>query len=136
MFNNLRRFIDKIKPNFVEGGKFAWLQSTFEAFETFAFTPNRVTKCGCHVRDAIDLKRAMITVVIALLPAMLFGMWNIGYQSALHSTDWPYPLDGCHNVAALLYCFWFGFLRNAAHVGGVVYRGLEHRIHFCPNPAS
>ena len=111
MFNNLRRFIDKIKPNFVEGGKFAWLQSTFEAFETFAFTPNRVTKCGCHVRDAIDLKRAMITVVIALLPAMLFGMWNIGYQSALHSTDWPYPLDGCHNVAALLYCFWFGFLR-------------------------
>ena len=74
MFNNLRRFIDKIKPNFLEGGKFAWLQSTFEAFETFAFTPNRVTKCGCHVRDAIDLKRAMITVVIALVPAMLFGM--------------------------------------------------------------
>ena len=69
--NGLRRFIDKIKPNFVEGGKFAWLQSTFEAFETFAFTPNRVTKRGCHVRDAIDLKRAMITVVIALAPAML-----------------------------------------------------------------
>ena len=111
MFNNLRHFIDKIKPNFVEGGKFAWLQSTFEAFETFAFTPNRVTKRGCHVRDAIDLKRAMITVVIALAPAMLFGMWNIGYQTALHSTDWPYPLDGCHNVAALLYCLWFGFLR-------------------------
>ena len=111
MFNNLRRFIDKIKPNFVEGGKFAWLQSTFEAFETFAFTPNRVTKSGCHVRDAIDLKRAMIVVVIALVPAMLFGMWNIGYQTALHSPDWPYPLYGCHNVAALLYCFWFGFLR-------------------------
>ena len=111
MFNNLRRFIDKIKPNFVEGGKFAWLQSTFEAFETFAFTPNRVTKSGCHVRDAIDLKRAMIVVVIALVPAMLFGMWNIGYQTALHSPDWPYPLYGCHNVVALLYCFWFGFLR-------------------------
>ena len=111
MFSKLRSFIDKIKPNFVEGGKFAWLQSTFEAFETFAFTPNRVTKNGCHVRDAIDLKRAMIMVVIALVPAMLFGMWNIGYQTALHSTDWPYPLDGCHNVAALLYCLWFGFLR-------------------------
>ena len=109
--NSIRRFIDKIKPNFTEGGKFAWLQSTFEAFETFAFTPNRVTKNGCHVRDAIDLKRAMIMVVIALVPAMLFGMWNIGYQTALHSTDWPYPLDGCHNVAALLYCLWFGFLR-------------------------
>lgn len=111
MFGKLRSFIDKIKPNFTEGGKFAWLQSTFEAFETFAFTPNRVTKSGCHVRDAIDLKRAMIMVVIALVPAMLFGMWNIGYQTALHSTDWPYPLDGCHNVAALLYCLWFGFLR-------------------------
>jgi len=111
MFGKLRSFIDKIKPNFTEGGKFAWLQSTFEAFETFAFTPNRVIKSGCHVRDAIDLKRAMIMVVIALVPAMLFGMWNIGYQTALHSTDWPYPLDGCHNVAALLYCLWFGFLR-------------------------
>ena len=66
MFNNLRRFIDKIKPNFVESGRFAWLQSTFEAFETFAFTPNRVTKRGCHVRDAVDLKRAMITVVTRL----------------------------------------------------------------------
>lgn len=111
MFGKLRSFIDKIKPNFTEGGKFSWLQSTFEAFETFAFTPNRVTKNGCHVRDAVDLKRAMIMVVIALVPAMLFGMWNIGYQTALHSTDWPYPLDGCHNVAALLYCLWFGFLR-------------------------
>ena len=108
MFNNLRRFIDKIKPNFVEGGKFAWLQSTFEAFETFAFTPNRVTKRGCHVRDAVDLKRAMITVVIALIPAMLFGMWNIGYQTALHSAKWPYELG---TVAGFWYCLWFGFLR-------------------------
>ena len=106
--NSIRRFIDKIKPNFVEGGKFAWLQSTFEAFETFAFTPNRVTKRGCHVRDAIDLKRAMIMVVIALVPAMLFGMWNIGYQTALHSTDWPYELG---SVASWWYCLWFGFLR-------------------------
>ena len=108
MFNNLRRFVDKIKPNFVEGGKFAWLQSTFEAFETFAFTPNRVTKRGSHVRDAIDLKRAMIMVVIALVPAMLFGMWNIGYQTSLHATDWPYELG---TVASWWYCLWFGFLR-------------------------
>ena len=104
----LRRFIDKIKPNFVEGGKFAWLQSTFEAFETFAFTPNRVTKRGCHVRDAIDLKRAMITVVIALVPAMLFGMWNIGYQTSLHAADWPYELG---TTASWWYCLWFGFMR-------------------------
>ena len=64
MFEKLRSFVDKIKPNFVEGGKFAWLQSTFEAFETFAFTPNTVTKKGSHVRDAVDMKRAMITVVV------------------------------------------------------------------------
>ena len=105
MFNNLRRFVDKIKPNFVEGGKFAWLQSTFEAFETFAFTPNRVTKRGSHVRDAIDLKRAMIMVVIALVPAMLFGMWNIGYQ---HYLSAPETLN---SQLSTLNCFWFGFLR-------------------------
>ena len=106
--NGLRTFIDKIKPNFTEGGRFAWLQSTFEAFETFAFTPNRVTKRGCHVRDAIDLKRAMITVVIALVPAMLFGMWNIGYQTSLHAADWPYELG---TTASWWYCLWFGFMR-------------------------
>ena len=108
MFNNLRHIIDRIKPTFSEGGKFAWLQSTFEAFETFAFTPNRVTKRGCHVRDAVDLKRSMIIVVIALMPAMLFGMWNIGYQTSLHATDWPFEAG---TVANFFYCFWFGFLR-------------------------
>ena len=105
---SLRRFFDRIKPTFSEGGKLSWLQSTFEAFETFAFTPNRVTKNGCHVRDAVDLKRAMITVVIALVPAMLFGMWNIGYQTALRTSDWPYELG---TSACFWYCLWFGFLR-------------------------
>ncbi|MBQ0015798.1 MAG: NADH:ubiquinone reductase (Na(+)-transporting) subunit B [Bacteroidales bacterium] len=110
MFDNLRTYIDKIKPTFSEGGKFPWLHSTFEAFETFAFTPNRVTVRGSHVRDAVDLKRAMITVVFALLPALLFGMWNIGYQTAIHSEAgmWPYELGTC---ACFWYCLWFGFLR-------------------------
>ena len=109
MFNNIRRFVDKIKPNFVEGGKFAWLQSTFEAFETFAFTPNRVTKRGSHVRDAIDLKRAMIMVVIALVPAMLFGMWNIGYQ---HYQAVPETFNfQLSTFNFFWYCLWFGFLR-------------------------
>ena len=89
-------------------GKWAWLGSTYEAFHTFAFTPNRVTTKGCHVRDAIDLKRAMIIVVFALMPAMLFGMWNIGYQASLHATDWPYPLG---SVASWIFCFVFGFIR-------------------------
>ena len=79
----LRRYVSKIKPNFVEGGKFAWLQSTFEAFESFLFVPDATTKRGCQIRDAVDLKRTMITVVIALMPALLFGIWNIGYQHYL-----------------------------------------------------
>ena len=79
----LRRYVSKIKPNFVEGGCFAWLQSTFEAFESFLFVPDETTKQGCQIRDAIDLKRTMITVVIALMPALLFGIWNIGYQHYL-----------------------------------------------------
>ena len=109
MFNNLRRFFDKHKPTFSEGGKLPWLGSTFEAFETFAFTPNRVTKRGCHVRDAVDLKRAMITVVIALIPAMLFGMWNIGYQHYLAA---PQTLNSqLSTLNYFWYCFWFGFLR-------------------------
>ena len=108
MFNNLRHIIDRIKPTFSEGGKLAWLHSTFEAFETFAFTPNRVTKRGCHVRDAVDLKRSMIIVVVALMPAMLFGMWNIGYQTSLHATDWPFEAG---TAANFFYCFWFGILR-------------------------
>lgn len=79
----LRKYVSKIKPNFVEGGRFAWLQSTFEAFESFLFVPDETTKQGCQIRDAIDLKRTMITVVIALMPALLFGIWNIGYQHYL-----------------------------------------------------
>lgn len=78
--SKLRGYVDSIKPNFTKDGKFAWLQSTFEAFESFLFVPDTTTKHGCQIRDAIDMKRTMITVVIALMPALLFGIWNIGYQ--------------------------------------------------------
>ncbi len=108
MFDNLRGLIDKIKPTFSEGGKAAWLGSTFEAFETFLFTPNTTTARGSHVRDGIDLKRAMITVVVALMPALLFGMWNIGYQTSLRAEQWPFELG---TAASFWYCLWFGFLR-------------------------
>ncbi|HNW90255.1 MAG TPA: NADH:ubiquinone reductase (Na(+)-transporting) subunit B [Bacteroidales bacterium] len=76
----LRQFIDKIKPNFQEGGKFEKLNSTFDAFESFLYVPKKVTLQGSHIRDAVDLKRTMLLVIIALMPAMLFGMWNVGYQ--------------------------------------------------------
>ncbi len=99
--NSLRRFVDKIKPNFEKGGRFAYLQSTFEAFETFLFVPDTVTKKGVHIRDAMDMKRTMIVVVIALLPALLFGMWNTGFQNSL----------AIGIERALLENFWFGFLK-------------------------
>jgi len=79
----LRNIVDKIKPNFEKGGRMAMFHSTFEAFETMMFVPNKVTNKGSHIRDAVDLKRTMFVVIVALTPALLFGMWNVGYQNAL-----------------------------------------------------
>jgi len=97
----LRNYIDKIKPNFQKGGRFEMFESTFEAFETFLFVPNTVTTKGSHIRDSIDLKRTMIFVVIALLPTMLFGMWNVGYQHSLSIGE----------TWSLWETFWYGFLK-------------------------
>ncbi len=77
---NVRNIIDRIKPTFEKGGKLAFLHSTFDAFETFMFVPATTTKRGAHVRDCVDIKRVMIIMVLALIPAFLFGTWNIGYQ--------------------------------------------------------
>jgi Na+-transporting NADH:ubiquinone oxidoreductase subunit B len=76
----LRNTLDKIKPNFSKGGKLSFLHSTFDALETFLFVPNHTTSKGAHIRDGIDLKRTMFMVVIAMVPAMIFGMWNVGFQ--------------------------------------------------------
>ncbi|MDY4790932.1 MAG: NADH:ubiquinone reductase (Na(+)-transporting) subunit B [Bacteroidales bacterium] len=76
----VRDFLDKIKPNFEKGGKFPWLHSTFDAFETFAFVPKTTTTSGAHFRDAMDMKRTMTMVILALMPALLFGTYNIGFQ--------------------------------------------------------
>ena len=91
----LRKFVDKIKPTFSEGGKLSFLASTFDAFETFLFVPNTTTSRGAHIRDCNDMKRTMIVVVVALMPALLFGMYNTGYQVGM--TGWA--------------AFWFGFLK-------------------------
>ena len=72
--------MDKQKPKFDKGGKFQKLHSVFTGFESFLFVPNRTTVSGCNIRDAVDLKRTMIIVVVALIPALLFGMYNVGYQ--------------------------------------------------------
>lgn len=76
----LRNILDNLKPNFEKGGKFPWLHSTFDAFETFAFVPKTTTSSGAHFRDALDMKRTMTMVILALMPALLFGTYNIGYQ--------------------------------------------------------
>ncbi len=98
----LRKFIDKVKPNFEKGGKYEKWHSVFESLETFLYVPGTVTKKGSHIRDAVDLKRTMSVVIIALLPALLFGMWNVGYYHFLSigQTD-----------VTLWEQFWYGFLK-------------------------
>jgi Na+-transporting NADH:ubiquinone oxidoreductase subunit B len=97
----LRKQLDKVKPHFQKGGRFEKLHSTFDAFETFLFVPDRVTERGSHIRDPIDLKRTMIIVVVAMIPTLLFGMWNTGYQHHL-----AFGIE-----AGFWENFWFGFLR-------------------------
>ena len=104
---NLRKLVDRIKPTFEKGGKLGFLHSTFDAFETFLFVPNTVTTKGSHVRDCVDLKRVMIMVVLALVPAMLFGIWNVGYQYYMSTVEnfdaaanfWPIV---CHGLIKVL----------------------------------
>lgn len=98
---SLRNYLDKIKPHFEKGGKFEKFESTFEAFETFMFVPDTVTKKGTHVRDSNDMKRTMAIVVFALVPTVLFGMWNVGLQH----------FNATGQEGTLFELFWFGFLR-------------------------
>jgi Na+-transporting NADH:ubiquinone oxidoreductase subunit B len=78
-----RNILNVAKPHFETGGKLEKLYPAYDAFETFLFVPDHTSKSGSHIHDAIDLKRTMFSVIIALLPALLFGMWNIGYQHFL-----------------------------------------------------
>ena len=89
---------------FEKGGKLHFLHSTVDAFETFLRVPGTVARKGAHVRDSIDLKRIMIIAVISVVPAALFGMWNVGYQHALAVQGPGAPIDILGN-------FWFGFLK-------------------------
>ena len=74
----LRNYIDKLKPHFEKGGKLEKFHSVFDGFETFLFVPNTTSKSGVHMHDARDSKRTMSIVILALVPALLFGMYNIG----------------------------------------------------------
>lgn len=87
----LKKYIDKIKPNFEEGGKLHAFRSVFDGFETFLFTPNETSVSGVHIHDSRDSKRTMIIVVLALMPCLLFGMYNAGYQHFLASGTTEFP---------------------------------------------
>ncbi len=76
----LRRKLDEIKRPFAKGEKWERFAPAVNAFDTFLFVPNHTTTKGAHIRDAVDLKRTMITVIIALLPALVYGIYNTGYQ--------------------------------------------------------
>ena len=116
----LRNYLNTIKPNFEEGGKLAMFHSVFEGFETFLFVPNKTSKSGVHIHDCVDSKRTMTVVIIALLPALLFGMYNIGYQHNLSIGADP----------GLFMTFIFGFLAVLPKiiVSYVVGLGIEFAI--------
>ncbi len=81
--DKLRKYLNRIRPGFSPGGKYHWLGSVYEGFESFLYVPNTTSRCGTHIHDALDSKRIMSVVVIALVPALLFGMYNVGYQNYL-----------------------------------------------------
>ena len=98
----LRQIVDKIKPNFEKGGKFHAFRSVFGGFETFLFVPNHTAKNGTNIHDCFDSKRMMIMVCLALVPALLFGMYNVGYQH--------FSAAGILATATFMQVFGYGFL--------------------------
>ncbi len=100
----LKKYLDKIKPNFEEGGKYHAFRSVFDGMETFLFVPNTTSKTGVNIHDAIDSKRIMSIVVIALLPALLFGMYNVGYQNNIQAgvTDMQFLPTFLYGLLAVL----------------------------------
>ncbi len=90
--NALRKYLNRIKPNFEPGGKYHAFQSVFDGFETFLFTPTTTSTSGVNIHDSLDSKRVMIIVVLALIPCLLFGIYNAGYQHwlAIGATQFPF----------------------------------------------
>lgn len=136
----LRNYLDtKIAPHFAKGGRYEKFYTFYEMFDTMLYSPADVTHTGAHVRDAIDLKRIMMTVWFAAWPAMFFGMWNVGYQANLAIAAGAMPIDGWRSDIMLL-CTGFdpnSFVANFLHgalwyvpivlvtyIGGFIWEGL------------
>ena len=123
--NFIRKNLDKIKKPFEKGGKFERFYPAFDAFETFLFVPNHTTKSGSHIRDAVDLKRTMVTVIIALIPALLYGIYNTGYQyfiqTGLEFTFLDAFLHGLYKILPMIIVSYVVGL--SIEFGFAVYRG-------------
>ena len=98
----LRNLFDKMRPSFEDGGNLHMFRSVFDGFETFLFVSPTASAQGTHIHDCMDSKRLMTFVIIALMPAMLFGMYNVGYQN--------YLAAGTLASASFWEIFLFGFL--------------------------
>ena len=123
----IRKNLDKIKKPFEKGGKLEKFYPAFDAFETFLFVPNHTTKSGAHIRDAVDLKRTMVTVIIALIPALIYGIYNTGYQyfiqSGLDFTFLDAFLHGSYKIVPMIAVSYAVGL--AIEFGFAVYRGHQ-----------
>lgn len=127
----LRNIVDKLKPTFSEGGKLSFLHSTFEGFETFLFVPDTTTTKGAHIRDCNDMKRTMIMVIVALIPAFLFGCYWTGVQVGLEGlTAFFYglvrilPMVCVSYIVGLAIEFYFAQIRGHEINEGFLVSGL------------
>ena len=125
--NALRKQLDTLKKPFAKGQKFEKFAPAFNAFETFLFVPNHITIKGAHIRDAVDLKRTMVTVIIALLPALIYGIHNTGYQYYIQ-TDAPFTfidafIHGAWKIVPMIIVSYVVGL--SIEFGFAVYRGHE-----------
>ena len=123
--NFIRNNLDKIKKPFEKGGKLEKFYPAFDAFETFLFVPNHTTIKGSHIRDAVDLKRTMVTVIIALMPALFYGIYNTGYQYFIQSgfefTFLDAMLHGAYKIFPMIVVSYVVGL--SIEFGFAVYRG-------------
>ena len=127
----LRKIIDNLKPTFSKGGKLGFLESTFDAFETFLFVPNTTTTRGAHIRDCNDMKRTMIVVVLALMPAFLFGCYNTGalvglegFRAFFYGLVRVLPMVCVSSIVGLGIEFYFAQVRTREVNEGFLVTGL------------
>jgi Na+-transporting NADH:ubiquinone oxidoreductase subunit B len=125
--NAIRKQFDKIKRPFEKGQKLEKFAPAINAFETFLFVPNHTTHKGAHIRDAVDLKRTMVTVILALVPALVYGIYNTGYQHFIQIgtefTFWQALLHGAWKIVPMIIVSYVVGL--SIEFAFAVYRGHE-----------